>query len=133
MQVQVSTYAAAAKRARSKQRRAELLDDLHFYQRQFDEMNDAIAPRYKIEPQDRSHHPDASRSGELATEMGIIRPGQPTPMKTPGEILRMLDNQSDKRCAIVSLVQRRARPSFVMTRATRFSQTPGADSVRFLS
>lgn len=97
MQVQVSTCAAAAKRARSKQRRAELLEELHFYRQKFDEMNDAVAPRYKIELQDRSHHPAASRSGEFAKKMGITLPGPPTPMKIPDVLMQMLEGQSNKR------------------------------------
>ncbi len=90
LQVQISTYAAAAKRARSKERRAEHLGELHDYQRQFDQMNDLIAPRYRTELQDRSHHPDASRPGEHARKLGIKLPGPPLMEKFPDELLALL-------------------------------------------
>ena len=94
LQVQVSNYAAAAKRARSKERREVLLTELHDYQRQFDQMNDVIAPRYRIELKDRSHHPDACRSGEFAKKMGIKLPGPPPPIKCPDVLLKLLEEGS---------------------------------------
>lgn len=91
LQVQISTYAAAAKRARSNERKAEHLAELHDYQRQFDQMNDLIAPRYRIDLQDRSYHPDASRSGDYAKKLGIRLPGPPLPKKFPAELLKLLE------------------------------------------
>lgn len=93
LQVQISTYAAAAKRARSNGRKAEHLAELHDYQRQFDQMNDLIAPRYRIELQDRSFHPDATRSGEFAEKLGIELPGPPLPQKFPAELLKLLEER----------------------------------------
>ena len=57
LQVQASPYATTTKRAPSKERPAEHLAELCDYQRQFDQMNDLIAPRYRIELQDRNNHP----------------------------------------------------------------------------
>lgn len=90
MQVQVSTYAAAAKRARAKERRAEHLTELHFFQRKFDEINDTIAPRYRFELVDRSYHADASRAGEFAKKMGITLPGPLPPPRMPDELLQLI-------------------------------------------
>jgi hypothetical protein len=94
LQVQISAYAAATKRARSKERREEYLIELHDYQRRFDQMNDTMTPRLKIELKDRSYHPDASRAGEYARKIGIMAPGLLPPVELPDLLLQMLEDAS---------------------------------------
>ena len=91
LQFQVSTYAAAARRARSQERRNEHLAELHDYQRQFDQINDVIAPRYQVEVQDRSYHSEATRSGDFAKKTGISLPGPRAPKKFPDEVLKLIE------------------------------------------
>ena len=94
VQLQISTYAKAARRARSAGRREEYLAELHDYQRQFDEYNDVLPPRNQIELRDRSYHPDASRAGAYARKMGITLPGPPPPAKFPDLLLQMPEDAS---------------------------------------
>jgi len=90
LQVQVSFYAAATRRARSQTRRDSHLSELHDYQRQFDQMNDMLPRRYQVDLSDRSDHPDASKPGDYAKKMGIELPGFPPPKALPDELLQLL-------------------------------------------
>lgn len=91
LQAQVSQFSDAAKRARSGARRDAIVEQWHSCQREFDEMNDVIAPLYRTELRDRSYHPDASRPGEFARRMGVKLPGPPPPMKFTDAQMRLLE------------------------------------------
>lgn len=91
LQYQVSTCADAARRARSPARRAEHLAELHENQRRFDQMNDIIAPRYRMELEDRSYHPDASKAGEYARKLGFELPGPQVPKPFPADVLKLIE------------------------------------------
>ncbi len=90
IQVQVSEHAETLRRARSRERRQTLLAELHLFQKKFDEFNDVIAPRYRMELRDRSHAPGASRPGEFAKKMGINLPGPSPPLTFPDEVMQLI-------------------------------------------
>ena len=63
-QEEVSYFADKYRRARSEEKKALWLQEWHWEQRMFDIINDSMPERYKMKLEDRSYHPDASRSGE---------------------------------------------------------------------
>jgi hypothetical protein len=91
LQAKVSQFCNAATRTRSGPRRDTIVEQWHACQREFDEMNDVIAPPYRTELSDRSYHPDASRPGEFARKMGVTLPGPPPPMKFTDAQMRLLE------------------------------------------
>lgn len=72
-QEEVNHFAARYRRARDPKLKAFYLEELHWEQRMFDIVNDAVGPRYKGMLENRSYAEGASREGKTLEEMRANR------------------------------------------------------------
>lgn len=68
-QEEVNYFAEKLRQARSPKWKAFYLEELHWEQRMFDLVNDAVGPRYKAKLEHRSYAEGASREGETLKEV----------------------------------------------------------------
>jgi hypothetical protein len=68
-QEDVNYFADKHRRARTPQQKAFFMEELHWEQRMFDIVNDAVGPRYKAKLENRSYAQGASREGRTLEEM----------------------------------------------------------------
>lgn len=76
-QENVSYYAEKYRKARSRKMKERYLEELHWEQRMFDIINDAMPERYKMKLADRSYRDGASRAGETLREFAEDRKRPP--------------------------------------------------------
>lgn len=72
-QEEVNAFAERRRKARSPEQKQRWLDELHFEQRIFDIINDAMPKRYKVKLQNRSWAEGASREGKALEAFRRLR------------------------------------------------------------
>lgn len=72
-QEEVNAFAERRRKARSPEQKQRWLDELHFEQRIFDIINDAMPTRYKVKLQNRSWAEGASREGKALEAFRRLR------------------------------------------------------------